>query len=126
MQVGEDRGQSSDSGEDSVRPITLEVVEMSHDFTPETDRNRLQYIAMLQPKLLRGYFGRLEWHKRLRRKDVDTRVLCRDAHMQGWVLKTVTEEDLALAPMLTGEGMSFPWIAQLLYISRCTAVVFTN
>ena len=100
------RGSSPAGGDEQgkVLPLSMEVVEMSHDFTPETDRCRLQYVALLQPKLLRGFFGRLEWQKRLRKRDVDKRVMCRDAHMQGWMFRTVTEEDLSLAPMITGEG----------------------
>ena len=46
------------------------IMPMSNDFTPETDRQRLQRLAYLQPQLLGRYFGRLEYQRRLRKKDV--------------------------------------------------------
>jgi serine/threonine protein phosphatase PrpC len=77
---------------------------MSQDFTPETDRQRLQKLAYLQPQLLGKYFGRLEYQRRLRKKDIGQRILYRDRHMVGWAYRTVTEEDINLVPMIIGHG----------------------
>ena len=46
------------------------ITPMSMDFTPETDRKRLQTLAYLQPQLLGKYFGRIEYQRRLRKKDI--------------------------------------------------------
>ena len=77
---------------------------MSMDFTPETDRRRLQKLAYLQPNLLGRYFGRLEYQRRLRKKDIGQRILYRDRQMEGWAYRTVTEEDVNQVPMIIGRG----------------------
>lgn len=77
---------------------------MSMDFTPETDRQRLQRLAYLQPQLLGKYFGRLEYQRRLRKKDIGHRVLYRDRHMLGWAYRTIGEEDVNQVPMIIGHG----------------------
>ena len=77
---------------------------LSIDFTPETDRQRLQRLAYLQPQLLGKYFGRLEYQRRLRKKDIGQRVLYRDRHMQGWSYRTISEEDVNQVPMIIGHG----------------------
>lgn len=77
---------------------------LSTDFTPETDRQRLQKLAYLQPQLLGRYFGRLEYQRRLRKKDIGQRVLYRDRHMTGWAYRTVNEEDVNQVPMIIGHG----------------------
>ena len=80
------------------------IVEMSMDFTPETDRKRLQTLAYLQPQLLGKYFGRIEYQRRLRKKDIGQRVLYRDRHMSGWAYCTVTEDNVNRVPMIIGHG----------------------
>lgn len=80
------------------------ITPMSMDFTPETDRKRLQTLAFLQPQLLGKYFGRIEFQRRLRKKDVGQRVLFRDRHMSGWSYCTVTEDDVNRVPMIIGHG----------------------
>ena len=80
------------------------VTELSMDFTPETDRKRLQTLAYLQPQLLGKYFGRIEYQRRLRKKDVGQRVLYRDRHMSGWAYRCVTEDDVNRVPMIIGHG----------------------
>ena len=80
------------------------IIEMSMDFTPETDRKRLQTMAYLQPQLLGKYFGRIEFQRRLRKKDIGQRVLYRDHHMSGWAYRTITEHDTDLVPMIIGHG----------------------
>lgn len=80
------------------------ITPLSMDFTPETDRKRLQTLAFLQPQLLGKYFGRIEFQRRLRKKDLGQRVLFRDRHMSGWSYRTVTEDDVNHVPMIIGHG----------------------
>ena len=80
------------------------ITELSMDFTPETDRKRLQALGYLQPQLLGKYFGRIEYQRRLRKKDIGQRVLYRDRYMSGWGYRTVSEEDVNRVPMIIGHG----------------------
>ena len=80
------------------------ITELSMDFTPETDRKRLQTLAYLQPQLLGRYFGRIEYQRRLRKKDIGQRVLYRDRHMSGWAYRMVSEDDVSRVPMIIGHG----------------------
>lgn len=80
------------------------ITPLSMDFTPETDRKRLQTLAYLQPQLLGKYFGRIEYQRRLRKKDLGQRVLYRDRHMTGWAYRIVTEDDINRVPMIIGHG----------------------
>ncbi|XP_043224176.1 uncharacterized protein LOC122382641 [Amphibalanus amphitrite] len=75
----------------------------SHDFTPETERQRVRQLASRQPSLCGGEFTHLEFCRRLTRRDLGQRVLYRDAHMTGWAYKTVTESDIKF-PVVCGEG----------------------
>lgn len=91
------------------RAITIsenlsKITELSMDFTPETDRKRLQTLAYLQPQLLGKYFGRIEYQRRLRKKDIGQRVLYRDRHMSGWAYRCVSEDDVNRVPMIIGHG----------------------
>ena len=87
-----------------VHDRASKIKTMSNDFTPETDRQRLQRLAYLQPQLLGRYFGRLEYQRRLRKKDIGQRILYRDRHMAGWAYRTVSEEDVNQVPMIIGHG----------------------
>lgn len=80
------------------------VIPLSRDFTPETERQRLQLLAYQRPQLLGNEFGRLEFQQRARKKHVGQRLLYRDRHMTGWAYKTVTEEDARKFPVINGEG----------------------
>ncbi|XP_071960834.1 protein phosphatase 1H-like isoform X2 [Antedon mediterranea] len=80
-----------------------EVIPMSSDHTPLSERRRLQTIAKLHPSLLGDEFSRLEYQKRIGRKDIGRKRLYRDAHMTGWAYKTIDEEDLKF-PLVYGDG----------------------
>lgn len=80
-----------------------EVIQMSSDFTPLTERRRLQAIANQRPELLGDEFTSLEYQKRVQRKDLGKMLLFRDSNMSGWALKRITEEDLKF-PLIFGEG----------------------
>ncbi|KJH48501.1 protein phosphatase 2C [Dictyocaulus viviparus] len=73
---------------------------LSSDFTPSTDRKRLQYIAYQNPELIGSRFSRLEYSRILMKKDLKTKVLYRDWFMDGWASKTVKECDLK-PPMIS-------------------------
>ncbi|VDN38390.1 unnamed protein product, partial [Cylicostephanus goldi] len=69
---------------------------MSSDFTPATERKRLQTLAYQSPELIGNCFSRLEYSRTLTKKDLKTKVLFRDWFMDGWASKTVKESDLKL------------------------------
>jgi protein phosphatase 1H len=81
-----------------------DITPLSMDFTPETDRKRLQTLAFLQPQLLGKHFGRIEFQRRLRKKDLGQKVLFRDRHMSGWSYRIVSEDDVNRVPMIIGHG----------------------
>ncbi|OQR68838.1 protein phosphatase 1H-like [Tropilaelaps mercedesae] len=80
-----------------------EVVPMSQDFTPESERHRVKLLAQQRPELLGNDFTYLEFLKRPTRADIGKKLLYRDVHMTGWAYKTITPEDLRL-PVVCGEG----------------------
>ncbi|KAM9182464.1 protein phosphatase 1M isoform 2-T2 [Mergus octosetaceus] len=79
------------------------IVPMSCEFTPETERQRLQHLAFLFPKLLDGEFTRFEFPRRLKGDDVGQKVLYRDYFMEGWGYKLVEKADLKY-PLVHGHG----------------------
>ncbi|XP_070093561.1 protein phosphatase 1M isoform X6 [Equus przewalskii] len=81
---------------DEVRPL-------SSEFTPETERQRIQQLAFVYPELLAGEFTRLEFPRRLKGDDLGQKVLFRDHHMSGWGYKCVEKSDLKY-PLIHGQG----------------------
>nr|XP_042717684.1 protein phosphatase 1M isoform X2 [Chrysemys picta bellii] len=79
------------------------VVPLSSEFTPETERQRIQQLAFLCPKLLAEEFTRFEFPRRLKGNDVGRKVLYRDYSMAGWGYKTVEKADLKY-PLIHGHG----------------------
>ncbi|XP_004700864.1 protein phosphatase 1H, partial [Echinops telfairi] len=80
-----------------------EIVPMSSEFTPETERQRLQYLAFMQPHLLGNEFTHLEFPRRVQRKELGKKMLYRDFNMTGWAYKTIEDDDLKF-PLIYGEG----------------------
>ncbi|XP_054163019.1 protein phosphatase 1H-like [Oppia nitens] len=80
-----------------------DVVPMSFDFTPESERERIKYLGLLKPELLGNDFTHLEFVRRPARRDLGKKLLYRDAFMSGWSYKTITIEDLKF-PLIYGEG----------------------
>ncbi|XP_076127660.1 protein phosphatase 1H [Alosa pseudoharengus] len=80
-----------------------EIVPMSTEFTPETERQRLQFLGFMQPHLLGNEFTYLEFPRRVQRKEVGKRMLYRDFTMNGWAYKTIEDDDLKF-PLIYGEG----------------------
>ena len=76
---------------------------MSFDFTPVSERQRLQQLGYQKPQLLGGEYSHLDYCRRPMRKDVGKRMLYRDQHMTGWTYKEITTEDLKF-PLVYGEG----------------------
>ncbi|XP_075709967.1 protein phosphatase 1J isoform X2 [Rhinoderma darwinii] len=79
------------------------TIEMSHEFTPETERQRLQLLASLKPELLGNEFTCLEFPRRIQQKELKKRMLYRDHTMTGWAYKTIEEDDMKF-PLIYGEG----------------------
>ncbi|XP_029103638.1 protein phosphatase 1H isoform X3 [Scleropages formosus] len=80
-----------------------EVIPMSSEFTPETERQRLQYLGFLRPELLGNEFTPIEFPRRIQQKELGKKMLFRDHTMTGWGYKTIVEEDLKF-PLIYGEG----------------------
>uniref|UniRef100_A0A4W5NQQ0 Protein phosphatase, Mg2+/Mn2+ dependent, 1J n=1 Tax=Hucho hucho TaxID=62062 RepID=A0A4W5NQQ0_9TELE len=80
-----------------------EVIPMSNEFTPESERQRLQYLGFLRPELLGNEFTHLEFPRRIQHKELGKKMLFRDHTMNGWAYKTIIEDDLKF-PLIYGEG----------------------
>uniref|UniRef100_A0A8C0K620 Protein phosphatase, Mg2+/Mn2+ dependent 1J n=1 Tax=Canis lupus dingo TaxID=286419 RepID=A0A8C0K620_CANLU len=80
-----------------------EIIPMSQEFTPETERQRLQLLGFLKPELLGGEFTHLEFPRRIQPKELGQRMLYRDQNMTGWAYKKIELEDLRF-PLVCGEG----------------------
>ncbi|XP_076975988.1 protein phosphatase 1J isoform X4 [Tamandua tetradactyla] len=80
-----------------------EIIPMSREFTPETERQRLQLLGFLKPELLGNEFTHLEFPRRVQPKELGQRMLYRDHNMTGWAYKKIELEDLRF-PLVCGEG----------------------
>ncbi|XP_074861026.1 protein phosphatase 1M isoform X2 [Carettochelys insculpta] len=79
------------------------IMPLSSEFTPETERQRIQQLAFLYPQLLADEFTRFEFPRRLKVDDIGQKVLYRDYSMAGWGYKTVEKADLKY-PLIHGQG----------------------
>uniref|UniRef100_A0A0M3HVW8 PPM-type phosphatase domain-containing protein n=1 Tax=Ascaris lumbricoides TaxID=6252 RepID=A0A0M3HVW8_ASCLU len=79
------------------------IQQLSEDFTPETERKRLQYLAYKNPDLVGNCFSRYEYSRFLTRRDLKKKVLYRDWYMDGWAAKTVRDSDLR-PPLISDRG----------------------
>ncbi|WKY03499.1 hypothetical protein Q1695_004900 [Nippostrongylus brasiliensis] len=89
---------------------------LSSDFTPATERKRLQTLAYQNPELIGSCFSRLEYSRALTKKDLKTKVLFRDWFMDGWAAKTVKECDLK--PPLISESSRKRRLLNTIGVSR--------
>ena len=81
----------------------VEVVPVSFDFTPESERERVKMLALIQPEHLGQTFTRLEFIRRPTRRDLGRQGLVRDSFMTGCTLKTITHSDPKF-PLVFGSG----------------------
>jgi len=81
----------------------FDPIEMSNDHSPDSERQRIQQVAYLRPNLLSDEFTRLQFQHRPRKKDIGTKQLYRDRHMNGWGLKVIDRNDLK-PQLISGEG----------------------
>ena len=85
---------------------------LSFDYTPESDRRRIQEIVFHKPELLgdprtgEQIFNRLQFSRQLKEEDIGKLVLYRDFYMSGWGLKEVTDDDVRLIQLISGRGKS--------------------
>ncbi|CAL4067880.1 unnamed protein product, partial [Meganyctiphanes norvegica] len=77
--------------------------EMSFDFTPETETQRVRKLGAQHPELLGGEYTHLDFLRRPMKRDIGKRVLYRDHYMTGWAYKILTQDDLKY-PLVCGEG----------------------
>uniref|UniRef100_G3NP76 Protein phosphatase, Mg2+/Mn2+ dependent, 1J n=1 Tax=Gasterosteus aculeatus aculeatus TaxID=481459 RepID=G3NP76_GASAC len=80
-----------------------EVIPMTNEFTPESERQRLQYLGFLRPELLGNEFTSIEFPRRIQHSELGKKMLYRDHTMTGWAYKTIVEDDLKF-PLIYGEG----------------------
>ncbi|XP_067854569.1 protein phosphatase 1M-like [Heptranchias perlo] len=80
-----------------------DIIPLSNEFTAETERQRIQYLASLKPELLGDEFSRHEYPRRVKRNDIGKKILYRDYFMTGWGFKTAEEDDLKY-PVVHGDG----------------------
>uniref|UniRef100_A0AAQ5YRV0 PPM-type phosphatase domain-containing protein n=1 Tax=Amphiprion ocellaris TaxID=80972 RepID=A0AAQ5YRV0_AMPOC len=80
-----------------------EVIPMTNEFTPESERQRLQYLGFLRPELLGNEFTHIEFPRRIQHSELGKKMLYRDHTMTGWAYKTIVEDDLKF-PLIYGEG----------------------
>ncbi|XP_069798037.1 protein phosphatase 1H isoform X1 [Narcine bancroftii] len=80
-----------------------DIIPLSNEFTPESERQRLQYLGCLQPHLLGNEFTHLEFPRRIQHREIGRKMLFRDYSMTGWAYKTIEEDDLKF-PLVYGEG----------------------
>ncbi|XP_074119181.1 protein phosphatase 1J isoform X2 [Sminthopsis crassicaudata] len=80
-----------------------DIIPMSREFTPETERQRLQLLGFLKPELLGNEFTHLQFPRRVQPKELGQRMLYRDQSMTGWAYKKIELEDLRF-PLVCGEG----------------------
>ncbi|XP_048354693.1 protein phosphatase 1J isoform X3 [Sphaerodactylus townsendi] len=80
-----------------------EIIPMSREFTPETERQRLQFLGFLRPELLGNEFTHLEFPRRIQHKELGKKMLYRDQTMNGWAYKRIEEDDMKF-PLVYGEG----------------------
>ena len=76
---------------------------MSFDHNPESERRRIQTIAMYKPSLLCNSYTRYQFQHRCRKKDIGTKQLYRDFNMDGWHLKVIDKNDIK-PQIVCGEG----------------------
>ncbi|MEE6493367.1 hypothetical protein FKM82_016798 [Ascaphus truei] len=79
------------------------TIPMSQEFTPETERQRLQFLGFLKPQLLGNEFTFREFPRRIQPRELGKRMLYRDHTMTGWAYKTIVEDDMKF-PLIYGEG----------------------
>lgn len=80
-----------------------QVIRMSNDFTPVTERKRILRIGFESPELLGTKYTHLQFARQPTRRDLGKQMLYRDAYMTGWSMKTITYDDLRI-PLVWGEG----------------------
>lgn len=80
-----------------------QVLPMSFDFTPTSEKQRILKLGLQRPEFLGTDFTHLEFLRRPTRKDLGKQMLYRNAYMTGWSMKKITYDDLKF-PLVWGEG----------------------
>ncbi|GAB1597884.1 protein phosphatase 1H isoform X1 [Argonauta hians] len=80
-----------------------DILCMSQEFTPDTERQRIQQLAIENPNLLQKEFTPSQFSRNIWKKDLGKEVLCRTGYMKGWSPKVITCDDLK-PPLICGDG----------------------
>ncbi|KAH3816127.1 protein phosphatase 1H-like [Dreissena polymorpha] len=79
------------------------VKQVSTDFTPEKEKQRIHLKGFTNPELLHNEFCSLEFQRRVAKSDIGSRMLCRVPGTTGWKFKTIDEDDTKF-PLVIGHG----------------------
>ncbi|KAK7483686.1 hypothetical protein BaRGS_00025119 [Batillaria attramentaria] len=78
-----------------------ETMQMSEEFTPDRERERINLLGYCRPDLLHGLFTyKTFWRMPRSPNEVGKKMLCRGPMDQGWHYETVTTEDLGKLPLV--------------------------
>ncbi|XP_014790509.1 protein phosphatase 1H isoform X1 [Octopus bimaculoides] len=80
-----------------------DIVCMSQEFTPDTERQRIQQLALDNPSLLQKEFSPSQFSRNIWKKDLGKQVLRRTGYMKGWSPKVITCDDIK-PPLICGDG----------------------
>lgn len=78
-------------------------MQISFDYTPESEQRRIRKLAEQKPELLGGEYTWREYQKHPSVNDLGKTILFKDAFMTGWTTKILRHEDLKM-PIISGEG----------------------
>ena len=87
-------------------PKEEDPLEMSFDFTPESDRQRIQLVAYQRPELLRHPVTKEKLYNRhilsrsVNQADIGKTIMYRDFYMTGWSARDCTQDDVRQASFL--------------------------
>lgn len=78
-----------------------ETIQMSTEFTPDRERERINLLGYCRPDLLHGLFTyKTFWRMPRSERDVGKKMLCKGPMDKGWHYETVTSEDLGKIPLV--------------------------
>lgn len=80
-----------------------EIICLSKEFTPETERERILQVALANPNLLHNEFCSSQFARNVWKKDLGKQILCRTGYMKGWSPKVITTDDVK-PPLISGDG----------------------
>eukprot|EP00095_Tigriopus_kingsejongensis_P001652 maker-scaffold801_size95070-snap-gene-0.20 protein:Tk01652 transcript:maker-scaffold801_size95070-snap-gene-0.20-mRNA-1 annotation:"hypothetical protein DAPPUDRAFT_323991" len=97
-------------------PGRKELLPMSFDHTPLSDRQRIQHIAFQRPELLRHsqtqrkLYNRHILSRKVTQEEMGNTVMYKDFYMSGWSCRIVSPDDVNLVPLISGKHIQTLWL----------------